>query len=56
MTTRSKVDDNMEQARTTGQRAYETATGAAQMAYGHLVGDESAKQAGQEALYGERQQ
>lgn len=53
--TRSKADANMEQARGMGQRAYEAASGAAQMAYGHVVGDESAKQAGREAFYGERQ-
>ncbi|KZP24816.1 hypothetical protein FIBSPDRAFT_929685 [Athelia psychrophila] len=52
--TRSKADVNLEQARGVGQRAYETVSGAAQMAYGHVVGDESAKQAGHEA-YGERQ-
>jgi len=54
--TRSKADANLEQGRGVGQRAYETASGAAQMAYGHVVGDESAKKAGQEAMYGERQQ
>ncbi|KAF7984041.1 hypothetical protein HWV62_17565 [Athelia sp. TMB] len=50
-----KADAHMEQARGMGQRAYEAASGAANLAYGHVVGDEAAKQAGQEALYGERQ-
>ncbi|KAF7967676.1 hypothetical protein HWV62_33359 [Athelia sp. TMB] len=55
VTSTGKADAHMEQARGMGQRAYEAASGAANLAYGHVVGDEAAKQAGQEALYGERQ-
>ncbi|KAF7984039.1 hypothetical protein HWV62_17561 [Athelia sp. TMB] len=52
VTRTGKADAHMDQARDMGQRAYELAT-AVHLAYGHAVGDEEAKQAGREALYGE---
>jgi len=52
--TRSTAAGALNTAAGMAQGAATTAGGAAQMAYGHLMGDEAAKQAGKESVYGKR--